>query len=1201
MAFVPREWKPGDAIPDKPGYVYDRLGNPTEAQTPGLNIAADAPGGANNPISFSQANELYGTDRGVNVSGNPTRPYVEGHDSNQIPTTVEDLAFDIQSLPDSEKVRRYMAEHPETTLRAKEILKAYGEEKVPISNPKEINPGVVSTTTSARGERITITRGPGGLVIDAPATESVIARLKELGIQASLKPPEAPGKVIYSYKGLPPRVVNSYGMAELLGWGPKKDEGIPVASATADMAARASLLYEHNAPVVLALMKEGKKTQTTSYSMSVPRASAMEYSERAQAQVNLAAEGITQRLDQVLPSIPIGSADVNYYLGKAGAYALGSVNLLTGFALDLSQPGKQAGERVGGYASQGEVAPIQDFFLALNPAFAATIYRPTEVGTTVFVVGAAALGGAAIGSLGLVLPGPVVALGELTGFGLLSAAISPEDREEAFIAGAATSVPFLAFGAAIRKIGQEPRFIKIETSMSETYLRGPYDAAEPYAQKGVTSGQATARGLFGARSTAEGNYDVTLRPSAENLSAYQVIMKGGAVEYDPSRVVTARVKTRPVFEFPVSVALQKQVIRDFKLKPENIQEAFFQANQLLAPANVRVRLEEIGVPERPFSYRSVENAAYDNRVLFYETGERKPTVIAFGKIPDYENAVGQTFGFLEGEVGMGHIIIDPYRTRGRADMANTIAHELGHQFGLQHSGSQTRMPLARAERGLGVLLRTVDEKFFDGTLPFAFYAPLRAVRSLQEFVGNRFADNSRLMYPWAERAFLNFFERRTMRRALKDYRINEIVEVKYDPIKAEYIPSEAEGQIMLLDTDYYSTTLKSTTIRGEKVTTSTQAGLSFATAYSGGPTEIQPLRAAFNRIWRLESAVPRAGDLRFGFSGRRGVTVLSPKNMRYEVRQDMIALPIKRAVTLRTTQNIERAMFSSQEFVSIEGGAEFFVRPRGMLTQPKNQVIFEGGAGQTQAQVSKPVFLREPPGSPQIQVQFEKLVQLNTPLVNLPTPATVIVRQAALARQASRARKIASQLEKSSTIATRASGQVSAKRRVSFERQSEFQIETVRAVRQNQTQRTTQRSSTRTRTEPVLEVAQRVRTETRSKQLPRTTQMPRVAERVLTRTQARAQTRVLTRTQARALTRQQPSIVPFPMPVPTKTPGGFMIPGVMTQREKRRRATERESNEMDFGYTASFAAVELGIEAEKIPKNLISGFEIRPLIRRRKR
>lgn len=1199
MAFVPREWKPGDPIPDKPGFVYDRLGNPTEAQTVGLNIGADAPGGANNPISYSEAIERYGTDRGVNVSGTPTRPYVEGHDSAQIPTTPEDLAFDLQSMPDSEKVRKYAEEHPETAVRAREILKGSGEEKVEITNPKEINPGRVTTTTSARGERITITRGPGGsLVIDAPATESVVARLRELGIQASIKPPEEPRK-IYTYKGLPPGVPNSYGMAQLLGWLPPKDEGIPVASATADMAARASLLNQHNQPVVLALVKGGKKTETTSYSLTIPYDSGMKYSERAQEQVNRAAEGITQRLDQVLPSVPFGSADTNYYLGKAGAYITGSLNLLTGFALDLSQPGKQAAERVGGYASQGEIAPIQDFVLALNPALAATIYRPTEVGKAVFVVGAAALGGELLGALGWALPGPVVALGEVTGFGLLSAAISPEDREEAFIAGAATSVPFLAFGATIRRIGEQPRFIRVEQSMSETYLRGAYDAAEPYAQKGVTSGQATARGLFGARSTAEGNYELTLRPSAENPSAYQVIMSGGALEYDPSRVVPATVRTQPVYEYPVGVALQKQVVRDFKVTPEKVQEAFFQANQLLAPANVRVRLDAIEVPDRPFSYRTVERSSLANRDFFFETGQRKSTFVTFGRIPEEIEAVGMTFGFLEGQVGTGHIFIDPYQAYGRGELVNTIAHELGHQFGLEHSGYRVRAPIRATRRGVGSLLTSIDEKFFKGTMPYSFYAPFRGLLRIEELIGNRFADRSRLMYPSSEQAFLNFFERQTMRRALRDYRIDEVVEVKYEPIKAEYIPSEAEGQIMLLEPDVYSTTLKSTTIRGEQVTTSTQAGLSFATAYSGGPTEIQALRAAFNPRYRPSSASPRAEDLRFGFSGRRGVTVLSPKATRYAVRDDVIALPIRRAVTLRTTQNIERAMFSSQEFVSIEGGAEFFVRPRGMLTQPKNQVIFEGGAGATQAQVSQPVFLREPPGSPSIQVQFEKLAQLNAPLVNMPTPATAIVARTALARQASRAAKIASQIEKSSTLSARGSRQVPAQRQASFERQSEFEIESVRAVRQNQTQR--QRSMTRTRTEPMLEVAQRTRTETRSKPSPRVLQMPRVAERVLTRTQARAQTRVLTRTQTRALVRQQPSLVPSPIPIPRPTPGGFPLPGVLTQREKRRRATERELSEQDFGYTASFAAVELGIEAEKIPKNLVSGFELRPVIRRRKR
>jgi hypothetical protein len=182
---LPEGVKAGDPVPFKPGFVWGASGDYVDTRYSGIRLDANAPGGANNPISESEAMRRYGTTQGVNVSGVPTKPYVEGHDSNQIPTTPEDAAFSIRTNPNNPAVQAWIRENPAIAARASQINKQYETVEIPISDPRRVNPGPRYETTTTTGQRIVLMGGDSGEVTiqgTQAAIEGSGERLSELGL-----------------------------------------------------------------------------------------------------------------------------------------------------------------------------------------------------------------------------------------------------------------------------------------------------------------------------------------------------------------------------------------------------------------------------------------------------------------------------------------------------------------------------------------------------------------------------------------------------------------------------------------------------------------------------------------------------------------------------------------------------------------------------------------------------------------------------------------------------------------------------------------------------------------------------------------------------------------------------------------------------------------------------------------------------------
>lgn len=187
--------KLGDPYPGMPGYIVG--GSLAYGITPVKEYTspvpnADAPGGANNPIPYSEAIRIYGTDAGVNVSGPATTPYVEGHDSKEIPTTAYDLAQDLRNpatanLP---QVQQFVKENPGVAAQAQTIADSYKPVEVPVSNPKAVGLAEGSTyeTTTETGQKITLKGNASGEVSlegTKTAIDSSESRLKDLGLKVA--------------------------------------------------------------------------------------------------------------------------------------------------------------------------------------------------------------------------------------------------------------------------------------------------------------------------------------------------------------------------------------------------------------------------------------------------------------------------------------------------------------------------------------------------------------------------------------------------------------------------------------------------------------------------------------------------------------------------------------------------------------------------------------------------------------------------------------------------------------------------------------------------------------------------------------------------------------------------------------------------------------------------------------------------------
>lgn len=1138
MAYVPPGYstRPGQPDPNRPGYVY---GNTPDRSNEvhvvnGPNIAPDAPGGANNPISLSEARSRYGSDAGVNVSGVPTHQE----------TAQESLANDLlnpstRNLP---QVQQYAKENPAVAQAANQQVELSKPVSIPLSNPNQFslaNYGVYQTK-DAKGRDITIQNVNGDYRVSGTSLTSPesIDRLSQIGfrVQTNAAVQTNPKTAVepLTYKGTSELALAPYGtqVNPLEGFltRPVASTYLPFSSVSGQEGIPAYFSsYIFDQPLA-----QTSNSNTANFSAVQSKPVELTDSQKAtQTQQN-----IEKELNREFGTVDIYGSLSNTGLGvaankisaKIGSVALTLPDLTIGFLEDAGKPIADAYQKGFTSLSKGDANGFQ---LIASAPFAGAIQRPDIYATVgAFTVLAPVLGSAAISVAG-------------GGLSMLSAANQPAKSVQAAdenlvldFAGGFTNVAIPALGGtAIESLAKNTDFVKVLNPKSDTFIYGLTND-DSLARSGYTSSQVNASGLFGVRQTVEGTFNTLITPKLDGT--FDVEMQGGSIAYEPSKVVPAQVSTKTTYEYPIDVVMQKQVADDFKVDSAKVANLISQTNDILSQTDVKLKVNSIKTQE--VSYITGNEPYIKKYGLEPETRlqNQAQTILGFEKFNSKSTRLGSTYGFVEGGIAKGNVLVDPYKADGTEGLAYTVAHEFGHVFGLDH---------------------------VEPALP-GFLKP-----------------EKNLMFPAATEEInpdLTFLQKRTIRNSLSDFKINEITKVEKQPIQAEFIPGSGKGTIELLDKDYYSTTLNSDIyIKGQKASVS-QVGLALPSDYVGGDIEVKALEP--NLTPRSEAnALTGKREILNEFTTETRPRAVKPfatqnieqarfstvENVRFDNGKE---LNVNGRGMLRQPKNENAFVETPESFIQVSNeNANLVERPNEV-----GQVSFE-----KLAQNSGPIEgLPTPATATAIKLVQNKQLEIVAPFV---TGAKALGGLGALA-QANNERQASSKLNQTTQ---------NQNQRLASNFLNGFASKTF----QNQKTRTEPRTRVQPESSTLFDLLSLTETRTAARSLTGTRTAMDVSSifEPVTTTRSATSTRTVTEPRTQTTVRSSPA---FPVNVIIEPNPGFGFPstplniGEYHEKRKPKRASKQTPK---YQYTNSIAAEEFNLRAKKQP-NLVSGFEVRPFI-----